>query len=94
MLDPYSQTVQAAKLQRKRAYDDELQHYDLLHPANAPDWTYIIQENMIYDTDIDYYEETIRDEEEVLLEGQSSATPGATSDEGHLNDVINDDVDE
>jgi hypothetical protein len=32
-------------LQRKRHYDDEIQHFDCLHPQNAPRWTFVEQED-------------------------------------------------
>jgi hypothetical protein len=73
-----------AKLQRPRQYDDEVQHFDRIHPEDAPQWAYVEQEDFIYDTEIDsrggldedeeeYDEET----EEVLIDSQK----GAASDD-------------
>ncbi|GET60900.1 hypothetical protein GLOIN_2v1869487 [Rhizophagus irregularis DAOM 181602=DAOM 197198] len=60
-------------------YDDEVQHFDRMHPEDAPQWSYVEQEDFIYDTEIDsrsgfdkdkdYGEET----EEVLIDSQKSA---------------------
>ncbi|CAG8767547.1 7938_t:CDS:2, partial [Rhizophagus irregularis] len=70
--------IQMAKLQRPRQYDDEVQHFDRIHPEDAPQWSYVKQEDFIYDTEIDrsgfdededYGEET----EEVLIDSQKSA---------------------
>ncbi|GET67016.1 hypothetical protein GLOIN_2v1798326 [Rhizophagus irregularis DAOM 181602=DAOM 197198] len=59
-----------------RNYDDEVQHFDRMHPEDAPQWSYVEQEDFIYDTEIDsrsgfdededYGEET----EEVLIDSQ------------------------
>jgi hypothetical protein len=49
-------------LQRERKYDDELQTYDRPHPSNAPEWSYVDQGDILYDTEI---EQTRTDEEYV-----------------------------
>jgi len=49
-------------LQRQRKYDDEIQSYDRLHPSNAPEWSYVDQGDILYDTEI---EQTRTDEEYV-----------------------------
>ena len=36
---------------RPRNYDDEIQRYDYPPPENAPDWAYIDEPGMVYDTD-------------------------------------------
>ncbi|GBC17711.2 hypothetical protein GLOIN_2v1869487 [Rhizophagus irregularis DAOM 181602=DAOM 197198] len=64
---------------RSQEYDDEVQHFDRMHPEDAPQWSYVEQEDFIYDTEIDsrsgfdededYGEET----EEVLIDSQKSA---------------------
>ncbi|GET67015.1 hypothetical protein GLOIN_2v1840618 [Rhizophagus irregularis DAOM 181602=DAOM 197198] len=61
---------------RSQEYDDEVQHFDRMHPEDAPQWSYVEQEDFIYDTEIDsrsgfdededYGEET----EEVLIDSQ------------------------
>ncbi|GET63387.1 hypothetical protein GLOIN_2v1840618 [Rhizophagus irregularis DAOM 181602=DAOM 197198] len=63
---------------RSQEYDDEVQHFDQMHPEDAPQWSYVEQEDFIYDTEIDsrsgfdededYGEET----EEVLIDSQKS----------------------
>ncbi|CAB5390934.1 unnamed protein product [Rhizophagus irregularis] len=63
---------------RSQEYDDEVQHFDRMHPEDAPQWSYVKQEDFIYDMDIDsrsgfdededYGEET----EEVLINSQKS----------------------
>jgi hypothetical protein len=50
-LDKHSERIQTAHLQRNRVYDDELQHFDRQNPSNAPSWTYIEQDDLIYDTE-------------------------------------------
>ncbi|GET51305.1 hypothetical protein GLOIN_2v1798326 [Rhizophagus irregularis DAOM 181602=DAOM 197198] len=78
VIDSHSADIQTAKLQRPRQYDDEVQHFDRMHPEDAPQWSYVEQEDFIYDTEIDsrsgfdededYGEET----EEVLIDSQKS----------------------
>ncbi|CAB4428274.1 unnamed protein product [Rhizophagus irregularis] len=41
------------QLQRSRNYDDELQHFNHPNPKDAPQWTFVEQYDMIYDTDIE-----------------------------------------
>jgi len=73
-----------AKLIRERRYDDEVQKYDRPHPSNAPEWSYIVQQqDLIYDTDIDQGFITEYDEEEVSR-GTTPATGNTTeNDEDH-----------
>ena len=79
VLDTHSSAIQTAKLQRRRRYDDEIQHLEQGHPQNALQWAYIEQEDFIYDAEIDnnrgdneVYEEVY--EEEVLLDSQDDDT--------------------
>jgi len=51
ILDSYSATLQKAKLQRPRKYDDSTQRYDCPHPATAPKWSYVEQPDIDFDTD-------------------------------------------
>ncbi|CAB5384038.1 unnamed protein product [Rhizophagus irregularis] len=75
-----------SKLIRERRYDNEVQKYDRPHPLNAPEWSYIVQQqDLIFDTDIDQgliteYEE----EEEEVSRGTTPATGNTTeNDEDH-----------
>ena len=54
--------MQKVRLQRQRKYDDEIQSYDRPHPSNAPEWSYVDQGDILYDTKI---EQTRTDEEYV-----------------------------
>ena len=56
----YAITMQTAQLQRMRYYDDDLQNYDFPRLENVPEWAYIKQENLSYDTEI---EKSVEDEE-------------------------------
>ncbi|CAB5309336.1 unnamed protein product [Rhizophagus irregularis] len=64
----------------RQQYDDEVQKYDRPHPSNAPEWSYIVQQqNLIFNTDIDQgliteYEE----EEEEVSSGTTPATGNTT----------------
>ena len=49
-------------MQRQRKYDDKIQSYDWPHPSNAPEWSYVDQGDILYDTEI---EQTRTDEEYV-----------------------------
>ena len=49
-------------MQRQRKYDNEIQSYDRSHPSNAPEWSYVDQGDILYDTEI---EQTRTDEEYV-----------------------------
>ena len=40
-------------MQRERKYDDEIQIYDQPHPSNAPEWSYVNQGDILYDTEIE-----------------------------------------
>ncbi|CAB5131889.1 unnamed protein product [Rhizophagus irregularis] len=67
-------------------YDDEVQKYDRPHPSNAPEWSYIIQQqDLIFDTDIDQGLITEYDEEEEeVSRGTTPATGNTTeNDEDH-----------
>ena len=75
-----------SKLIRERRYNDEVQKYNRPHPSNAPEWSYIVQQqDLIFDTDIDQgliteYEE----EEEEVSRGITPATGNTTeNDEDH-----------
>ncbi|CAB5372139.1 unnamed protein product [Rhizophagus irregularis] len=71
--------IQTAKLQRPHQYDDEVQHFNRMHPEDAPQWSYVEQEDFIYDTEIDSRSDFDEDEdygeemEEVLIDSQKSA---------------------
>ena len=67
VLDHHSESIQIAKLQRDRQYDDELQHFDYMHPENAPKWAYIEQKDMAFDTEIDSQEDEERQEDKESL---------------------------
>ncbi|CAB5374338.1 unnamed protein product [Rhizophagus irregularis] len=67
-------------------YDDEVQKYDRPHPSNAPEWSYIVQQqDLIFDTDIDQGLITEYDEEEEeVSRGTTPATGNTTeNDEDH-----------
>ena len=51
VLDSCSATLQKAKLQRPRRYDDSTQRYDRPHSANTPKWSYVEQPDIDFDTD-------------------------------------------
>ena len=53
VLDPYALTLQSAQLVRLRNYNNKIQCYDLTHPPNAPDWSFIKQDQIVYDIDIE-----------------------------------------
>ncbi|EXX62394.1 hypothetical protein GLOIN_2v1847018 [Rhizophagus irregularis DAOM 181602=DAOM 197198] len=79
VIDSHSAEIQTAKLQRPHQYDDEVQYFDQMHPQEAPQWSYIEQEDFIYDTEIDSRNGFDKDEdygketEEVLIDSQKSA---------------------
>ncbi|GET56198.1 hypothetical protein GLOIN_2v1847017 [Rhizophagus irregularis DAOM 181602=DAOM 197198] len=52
---------------RSQEYNDEVQHFDRMHPEDAPQWSYVDRSG--FDEDEDYGEET----EEVLIDSQKSA---------------------
>ena len=52
MLNEHSKKIQIAQLQCTYHYDNKLQNYNYLHPEKASKWTFIIRQNMIYDTEI------------------------------------------
>ena len=78
-------------MQRERKYDDEIQTYDRPHPLNAPEWSYVDQGDILYDTEI---EQTRTDEEYVtehekeqeVERGQSSAAKDQNDSEGLVMD--------
>ena len=77
------------KLQRRRRYDDEIQRFDLPHPANAPEWSYCDQGDIIFDTDIEppkSVEDYVTEEEveEEVERGQTSAAGEYDSSDSHL----------
>ncbi|UZO01584.1 uncharacterized protein OCT59_020096 [Rhizophagus irregularis] len=75
-----------SKLIRERRYNDEVQKYDRPHPSNAPEWSYIVQQqDLIFDTDIDQGLITEYDEEEEeVSRGTTPATGNTTeNDEDH-----------
>ncbi|UZO16384.1 uncharacterized protein OCT59_007773 [Rhizophagus irregularis] len=75
-----------SKLICERRYDDEVQKYDRPHPSNAPEWSYIVQQqDLIFDTDIDQGLITEYDEEEEeVSRGTTPATGNTTeNDEDH-----------
>ncbi|CAB5370282.1 unnamed protein product [Rhizophagus irregularis] len=79
VIDSHLADIQTAKLQRPHQYDDEVQHFDRMHPEDAPQWSYVEQEDFIYDTEIDSRSGFDEDEdygeemEEVLIDSQKSA---------------------
>ena len=48
-----TQKIQIAQLQRTYHYDNKLQSYDYSYSEKTPKWTYIIRQNMIYDTEVE-----------------------------------------
>ena len=56
-----------------------MQHFDRIHPEDAPQWSYIEQEDFLYDTEIDSKSGFDEDEdygeemEEMLIDSQKSA---------------------
>ena len=73
--------IQKAKLQRRRKYDNDLQHFDRPHPANAPEWAFVIQDDdIVFDTEIeqtksdeDHVSEEIKEEVEEEVDARHSA---------------------
>ncbi len=51
VLDPYSFSLQSAKLTRERSYNDNMYNFHIRHPKNVPKWTYKAQRTPV-DTDI------------------------------------------
>jgi hypothetical protein len=73
-----SHSAQKVRLVRERKYDDEIQRYDRPHPANAPEWSYVEQQDLLYDTEIDQRrpeEEYAAEYEEVEVEVHRGTTP-------------------
>jgi len=75
-------TIQKAKLQRWRKYNDDLQHFNRPHPANTPKWAFVVQDDdIVFDTEIeqtksgeDNVSEEIENEiEEEIDAGRSAA---------------------
>ncbi|CAB5369505.1 unnamed protein product [Rhizophagus irregularis] len=79
----YSWRSDESKLIRERRYDDEVQKYDRPHPSNAPEWSYIVQQqDLIFDTDIDKGLITEYDkEEEEVSRGTTPATGNTTEND-------------
>ena len=78
-------------MQRRCKYDDEIQTYDRSHPSNVPEWSYVDQGDILYDTEI----EQMRTDEEYVTEnekeqeverGQSSAAKDQNDSEGLVMD--------
>jgi hypothetical protein len=67
-----------------------VQRYDWPHPANAPEWSYVEQHDLLYDTEIEQrrHEENSGqeedEEEEEVHRGTTPATEGNTTDSEHL----------
>ena len=68
-------------MQRNRQYDDEVQRLDRRHPTNAPDWTYVIQDDMLFDTDI---EQSASVEERVVEEVIDVGCSAASSNKDEI----------
>ncbi|CAB4404520.1 unnamed protein product [Rhizophagus irregularis] len=51
VLDKHVRVGQTAQQLRSWNYDDEIQCYDKVPPDDAPDWSYIDQPDMVYDTE-------------------------------------------
>ncbi|CAB5369676.1 unnamed protein product [Rhizophagus irregularis] len=81
----YSWRSDEAKLIRERRYDDEAQKYDRPHPSNAPKWSYIVQQDLIFNTDIDQGFNTEYDEEVEEISRETTPATGNTTenDEDH-----------
>ena len=78
-------------MQRERKYDDEIQTYDRPHPSNAPEWSYVDQGDILYDTEIEQTrtdEEyvTEHEEEQEVERGRSSAAEDQNDLEGLVMD--------
>ena len=78
-------------MQRQRKYDDEIQSYDRPHPSNTPEWSYVDQGDILYDTEIEQTrtdEEyvTENEEEQEVERGRSSAAKDQNDSEGLVMD--------
>ncbi|CAB4418858.1 unnamed protein product [Rhizophagus irregularis] len=51
VLDKHVRAGQTAQQLRPRNYDDEIQYYDKVPPDDAPDWSYVDQPDMVYNTE-------------------------------------------
>ncbi|CAG8774029.1 13527_t:CDS:2 [Rhizophagus irregularis] len=51
ILDKHVRVGQTVKQLRSRNYDDKIQCYDKVPPDDAPDWSYIDQLDMVYNTE-------------------------------------------
>jgi hypothetical protein len=71
-------SAQRVKLVRERKYDDEIQRYDRPHPANAPEWAYVDQQDLPYDTEIEQRKPEEEEEEEEEVEEEVGAGRAAT----------------
>ncbi|CAB5394095.1 unnamed protein product [Rhizophagus irregularis] len=82
----YSWRSDESKLIREHRYDDEVQKYNRPHPSNAPEWSYIVQQqDLIFNTDIDQGLITEYDEEEEEISRRTTPATGNTTenDEDH-----------
>ena len=59
-------------MQRERKYDDEIQTYDRPYSSNGPEWSYVDQGDILYDTEI----EQMRTDEEMLLKTKKNRLLG------------------
>ena len=82
VLDSHSALTQKVRLQRERIYDDEVQKYDRPHPSNAPEWSYVDQGEILYDTEI----EQTRTDEEYFTESRRSQKGQTSAAEDQNND--------
>ena len=51
VLDKHVRVGQTAQQLRPRNYDDEIQCYNKVPPNDAPNWSYVDQPDMVYDTE-------------------------------------------
>ncbi|CAB5355415.1 unnamed protein product [Rhizophagus irregularis] len=51
VLDKHVRVGQTAQQLRPWNYDNEIQCYDKVPPNDAPDWSYVDQPDMVYDTE-------------------------------------------
>ncbi|CAG8782899.1 20763_t:CDS:2, partial [Rhizophagus irregularis] len=73
-------------------YDDEVQKYDRPHLSNAPEWSYIIQQqDLIFDTNIDQGTtpatgNTTKNDEDHNKEGEEKPSKSTVSDNHNNSD--------
>ncbi|RGB31439.1 hypothetical protein C1646_764084 [Rhizophagus diaphanus] len=51
VLDKHVRVGQTVQQLRPQNYDDEIQYYDRVPPDDAPDWSFIEQPDMVYNTE-------------------------------------------